>query len=134
MPLSLLTLSTRSFMKADHTVPLAYQLIAKLQLKLYKSLIKSLAYVSTHSSANAFAIRWLSERSSWLPEGLWVKQQEDGWLDAVREPTFSTSKSAFFYQSFIRDRSFLIVSNLNRREFRLGLDGSTGLDCQPDGW
>ena len=43
-------------MSADQVVPLAYQLIAKLHFKLYKSVIKLLACIPTHSSANAFSI------------------------------------------------------------------------------
>ena len=54
-------------MSADQAIPLAYQLMSKLHLKAYERLIKPLAYVSTHSSANAFTIRWLNERSSQSP-------------------------------------------------------------------
>ena len=134
LPLSSLTLSKRSSMSADQAVLLAYQLIAKLNFKPYESLIKPLACVSTHSSANAFQIRSLSERSSWSPERPWVKRQEDGWLHAVRESTFRMSTWASFHQFSIGGRSFLIVSNLNKRESRLGLDGLAGLDCQRDRW
>ena len=55
-------------MSTDQAVPLAHQLIAKLHLKFYKNLIKPLAYILTHSSANAFPIWWLSEKSFWSPE------------------------------------------------------------------
>ena len=105
----------------------------KTPSQTYESLIKLLACISTHSSANAFPIRWLSERSSWSPEGPWVKRQEDAWLDAVREPIFSTSTSAFFHWSSIRGRSLSIVRDFGG-ESRLGLDGPAGLNCQPDGW
>ena len=44
------------------------RIIAKLHLKLYESLIKLVAYVSAHSSANAFLIQCLSERSSQSPK------------------------------------------------------------------
>ena len=50
----------------------------KTPSQTYKSLIKPLACVSTYSSANAFPIRWLSERSSRSPEEPWVKSQENG--------------------------------------------------------
>ena len=99
----------------------------------YENLIKPLACVSTHSSANAFPIWWLSERSFWSPERPWVKRQEDGWLDAVREPIFRTSTSTSFYWSSIGGRSLSIVRNPEGKS-RLGLDSPTGLDCQPDGW
>ena len=42
---------------------------SKTLSQTYKSWIKPLAFVSTYSSANAFPIRWLSERSSQSPEG-----------------------------------------------------------------
>ena len=112
------------------TCVLAY---SKTLSQTYESLIKFLAYVSTHSSANAFPIRWLSEKSSWSSEELCMKWQEDSWLVAVREPTFRTSTSAFFHQSSIGDQSLLIISDLNRRESRLGLDGPADLDCRLDG-
>ena len=54
---------------ADQAVSLAHQLIAKLYLKTYESLIKPFACVSAHSSANGFPIRWLSKINSWSPEG-----------------------------------------------------------------
>ena len=63
-----------------------------------------------------------------------MKRQEDGWLDTVKELTLRKSTLASFHQSSIGDRFLLIVSNLNRRKSRLGLDGPAGLDCQPDGW
>ena len=56
-------------MRADQTIPLTHRLIAKLHLKSYKSLIKLLACVSTHSNANVFLIRWLSEKSFQSLEG-----------------------------------------------------------------
>ena len=62
-----------------------------------------------------------------------MKRQEDGWLDAVREPTLRTSTSASVYWSSIGGRSLSIVRD-PRGEFKLGLDGPTGLDCQLDGW
>ena len=134
LPLPSSTLSTMSSMNANQAIPLVHQLIAKLHLKPYESLIKPLTCVSTYSSANAFPIRWLSEKSFWSTEGPWVKRQEDGWLDAVRKPIPRMSTSAFFYQSSIGGRSLLIVSNLNGRESRLGLDSLAGLNCHPDGW
>ena len=88
---------------------------SKLYLKPYKSVIKSLACVSAHSSANTFPIWWLSEKNSWSTEGPWVKQQEDGWLNAVRKLIFRTSTSASFYQSFIGDWSLSIVRNLEEK-------------------
>ena len=97
-------LSTRNSINADQAVPLVHQLIAKLP---YESLIKPLDWVSTHSNTNAFPIRWLSEESSRLPEGPWVKRQEDGWLDAVREPTLKISILAFFYWFSIKGWSLL---------------------------
>ena len=57
-------------MSADHAVLLAHQLIAKLHLQPYESLIKLFACISTHSNDNAFLIRCLSEKSSWSLEGL----------------------------------------------------------------
>ena len=124
----------RSSMSADEAVLLAHQLIAKLHLKPYKSLIKPLACISIHSSANVFPIRWMSERSFQLPEGLWVKRQEDGWLDKVKEPTLRMLTSASFHQSSIGSQSFLIISNLNEGEFRLGLDSPANLEYRPDEW
>ena len=56
-------------MSADHAIPLAHQIIGKLHLKSYESLIKPFACISTHSSANAFPIQWLSEKSFRSPEG-----------------------------------------------------------------
>ena len=44
-------------MSANHAVPLSHQLIVKLYLKPYESLIKLLACILTYSSANAFSIR-----------------------------------------------------------------------------
>ena len=109
------------------------RIIAKLYFKPYKSLIKPLACVSAHSSANAFPIRWLSEKSSPLPEKTWVKQQKDGWLDAVRKHTLRTSTSASFHWSSIANRSFSIVHDPEEKS-RLGLDSSSSFDYQPDGW
>ena len=48
----------------DQAVLLLHQLIAKLYLKRFESLIKLLACVSAYNSANAFSIQWLSEKSS----------------------------------------------------------------------
>ena len=63
-----------------------------------------------------------------------MKQQKDGWLDAVRELILRTSTLASFHRFSIRDSSFLIVSDLNGGESRLGLNYPAGLDCQLDGW
>ena len=43
-------------MNADQVVLLTHQLIAKLYLKSYESLIKRLACISAHSNINAFLI------------------------------------------------------------------------------
>ena len=99
----------------------------------YESLIKPLTCVSTHSSTNAFPIPRLSEKRSRLPEGPWVKWQEDGWLNAVSEPTLRTSISTSFHWSSIGGQSLLIVRNPGG-ESRLGLDGSASLDCRLDKW
>ena len=88
-------------MIANHAIPLAYQLIAKLHLKPSESLIKLLACISTNSSTNAFPIKWLSEKSSWSTKGLKLKQQEDDWLDKVKESILRTSTSAFFHRPSI---------------------------------
>ena len=121
LPLSLLTLSTMSSMNADQAISLAHQLIAKLYLEPYNSMIKPFAYISAPSSVNAFPIRWSTERSSWSTEAPWLKRQKDGLLDTVKEFTLRMSISASFHQSSIRDRSLWIVSNFGE-ESRLGLD------------
>ena len=62
-----------------------------------------------------------------------MKQQEDGWLDTVRESILRMSTSTFFYQSSIGNQSLSIV-RYPGEEFRLNLDSLAGLDCQPNGW
>ena len=101
----------------------------KTPSQTYGSLVKPLACVSTHISANDFPNKWLSERSFRSPKRPGVKRQEDGWLEIVRKPTIGTSTSASFHSSSIRGRFFSIVCNLGG-ESRLGLDGPASLDCQ----
>ena len=133
LPLFTSMLFIRSFMSTDQVVLLAHQLIAKLHLKIYKSLIKPLACVSAHISANAFPIWWLSKINSRSPKALSVKRQKDGWLDTIKEPTLRTSILASFYQSSIADW-FLLILRDPEKKFRLGLDSHANLDCRPDGW
>ena len=56
-------------MSIDQAMLLAHQLIAKLHLKVYESLIKPLACLLAHPSANTFPIWWLSEKNSQSLEG-----------------------------------------------------------------
>ena len=123
----------KKFYECWSRCPACVSAYSKTPSQTYKSLIKLLACVSSYSSGNAFAIKWLSDRSSRSLEGPWVKRQEDGWLDVVREPTLRTSISASFHWSSIRGQSFSIVRNPGG-ESKLGLDSPAGLDCQPDGW
>ena len=123
----------KEFYKCWSCCPARASANSKTLSQTYESLIKLFACVSTPSNANAFLIRCFSERSSWSLEGPWVKRQEDGWLDAVREPIFRMSTSVSFYWSFIGGQSLLIVRNLGG-ESKLGLDGLASLDYQPDGW
>ena len=128
MLLSLLTLSTRSSMSANQAISAN----SKTSSQTYKSLVKLFACISAYSSANVFPLQYNKNPFS-PPKGSWIKWQKDDWLDAVREPTIRILKLASFHWSSIGSWSFLIMCNLGG-ESRLGLDGPTDHDCQPDGW
>ena len=68
----------KEFYKCWSSCPAYASAHSKTPSHTYKSLIKPLAYVLTHSSANAFPIQYSSERSPQSPEGPWVKRQKDG--------------------------------------------------------
>ena len=127
--LSLLTLSTRSFIGADQ----AASAHIETPSQIYESLIKPLACaISSYQCQCLSASNGVAKVNPRHRGEPWVKRQEDGWLDAVREPTLRTSISASFHWSSIGDRSLLIVRN-PREESRLGLDRPAGLDYRPDG-